>query len=673
VRPRGDAGAVWRNVPLVYAMADIEQQNGDFTIGNALLDDGQGWAPAGHQARGPRTAWFLAGEPFGDQGGAELRVTLKYDSTYTKHVFGRVRFATSAADEEGLRMAPLWASGYSTCGPFSAKKGEDLYATAFGPEGARSLERGAKFGDKAWTYRKNFRQDATNRLGNGVLAEYVAQRIWCPTTREVQWSLGSDDGFQLYVDGELVKERKVNRAVGLGQDTAEATLGPGAHLVVLKVVNTGGAGGFALQTTPLDAELRGDLGLAMLPDLEQDALRSEKLLHAYRSERSPVYLARAAALKELEDAAAALERSVPMAMVMKERAEMRPTFVLARGEYDKADESRPVTRELPSMFGPLPEGLSRDRLGLARWIVSDDNPLLRRVAINRLWEFVFGVGLVRTSEDFGMQGEWPSHPELLNWLAVEFGSRGHSVRSMLRLMVTSAAFRQQSRVSDAAATDPENRLLSWFPRRRLTAEAIRDQALYVSGLLVEQAGGPSVKPYQPDGLWREVAMLSSNTRTFRRDDGEALWRRSLYTYWKRACPPPSLLTFDAPTREFCTIRRSTTNTPLQALVLWNDEQFVEAARELAARAVRGAADDGARLAWMFRTVTGRELAGQERALAAETLRALTARYKSDPAAATSLVAVGDKAAPDDVDPTTLAAFTVLASAFLDLDATLYID
>ncbi len=672
-RPRGDAEAPWQAVPLIYAMADIEQGSGDFTIGNVLLDDGHGWAPEGHKQRGPRTTWLLSGAPFTQTGGAELRVTLKYDSTYTKHVFGRVRFSTSAADEDGLGAAPLSTSGFSTCGPFPLAKAEALYSTAFGPESAAGYDRAAKFGDKAWTFRKGFKKDATNRLAGGVHAEYVAQRVWSPTTREVEWLLGSDDGFQLYLDGKLVKERKVNRAVGLGQDRAKATLTPGPHLIVYKIVNTGGAGGFALQASATEEELGGDLCYALLPDLAKGAVRSERLLHAYRSQRSPVYLARAAALKELEDQAAALERGVPMAMVMKERDQMRPTFVLARGEYDKADAKRPVERELPTMFGPLPEGLSRDRLGLARWIVSEDNPLLRRVAVNRLWEFVFGVGLVRTSEDFGMQGEWPSHPELLDWLAVEFRARGHSVRQMLRLFVTSDAFRQQSRVSDAAAEDPDNRLLSWFPRRRLTAEAIRDQALYVSGLLVERSGGPSVKPYQPEGLWREVAMLSSNTRTFQRDGGEALWRRSLYTYWKRACPPPSLLTFDAPTREFCTIRRSTTNTPLQALVLWNDEQFVEAARELAARAVRGAADDGARMAWMFRSVTGRALSAPERALASETLRSLLARYRQDAAGAAALISVGEKAAPAGIDAPTLAAFTVLASAFLDLDATLYID
>jgi hypothetical protein len=207
----------------------------------------------------------------------------------------------------------------------------------------------------------------------------------------------------------------------------------------------------------------------------------------------------------------------------------------------------------------------------------------------------------------------------------------------------------------------------------LTAEAIRDQALYVAGLLVEQTGGPSVKPYQPEGLWREVAMPQSNTRIFRRDNGTALWRRSLYTYWKRACPPPNLMLFDAPTREFCTIRRSVTNTPLQALVLWNDEQFVEAARLLATRALKQHATDALRLASMFRRTTGRELRGKQAEMALFTLREMQRRYQRDPEAAKQLLAVGTTPAEPDLQASTLAAFTMLASAFLDLDATIYVD
>ena len=669
----GDGETEWRELKVRYALADVEQQNGDFGISNALVDNGIGWAVAGHNVPGPRTAWFLTEEAFGYEGGTELRVTLAYDSGYNQHVLGRIRLATSPGDVAGLSTLPLSTSGFYTCGPFAEAGKDKVYDREFGPEAATRIDRKEKFGKQQWKYREDLKRGQTNLLYSGSNATFVAQRIWAATARDVELALGSDDGFQLYLDGERVAERRINRGVKLDQDRAKIHLTEGEHLLVMKICNTGGAGGFAIQPTPTDKELTDDLFLVMVPNVVADEVRGERLLHSYRSLRSPVYRERSASLAALKKQVGDLEKNVPRAMVMKERSMMRPTFVLARGEYNKPDNNRPVTRELPEMFGELADDQPKNRLGLARWLVSDQNPLLRRVAINRLWEFVFGTGIVRTSEDFGMQGEWPSHPELLDWLACEFAERGHSVRAMMRLMVTSKAFQQRSVVNHDQDRDPDNRLLSWFPRRRLTAEAIRDQALYVAGLLIEEAGGPSVKPYQPDGLWREVAMVQSNTRIFRRDDGAALWRRSLYTYWKRACPPPNLLTFDAPTREFCTIRRATTNTPLQALVLWNDEQFVEAARLLATRAVREHATDAERLASMYRRTTARDLQGKQAELAMFTLREMQRRYQQDPDAAKQVLSVGTKAADAELPASTLAAFTMLASAFLDLDATIYVD
>ena len=676
VRPRegsGDGPGDWQPLTIRYALADVEQPNGDFGIGNALLDNGIGWAVAGHNVPGPRSAWFLSDEAFGFAGGTELRVTLSYDSQYTQHVLGRVRFATSHGEDAGLSTLPLATTGYHTCGPYDVKEKDAVYTTEFGPELATAIDRSKKFGKHQWQYKDKLTRGQTQLLHKGRNVTYVAQRLWAPSAREVEVALGSDDGYQLYLDGQRVDEQRVDRGVQLDQNRATIKLSKGAHLLVMKVCNTGGAGGFAIQHLPGSKELHGDLFLAMVPGIDGDKHRGERLLHAYRSNRSPVYRERSAKLKDLQAQLAAIDVGVPRAMIMQERTMMRPTFVLSRGEYDQPDQQRPVTRELPQMFGTLGDDLPKNRLGLARWLVSDRNPLLRRVSVNRLWEFVFGAGIVRTSEDFGFQGEYPSHPELLDWLACEFQAKDHSVREMLKLMVTSSAFRQRSRVQATAGRDPDNRLLSWFPRRRLTAEAIRDQALFVSGLLVEQTGGPSVKPYQPAGLWREVAMLQSNTRIFQRDDGDKLWRRSLYTYWKRACPPPSLLTFDAPTREFCTIRRGSTNTPLQALVLWNDEQFVEAARLLATRTVREQGDDQDRLAAMYRRVTSRELRGKQAEMAIHTLRQLQRRYQADPDAANQLLGVGDKPMDGNLPASLIAAFTMMASAFLDLDATIYVD
>ena len=303
-------------------------------------------------------------------------------------------------------------------------------------------------------------------------------------------------------------------------------------------------------------------------------------------------------------------------------------------------------------------------------MTSAANPLVARVAVNRLWETVFGAGIVRTSDDFGNQGEWPSHPELLDWLAVEFREGGWDLRTMLDLIVTSATYRQQSVVrAEVRNRDPDNRLLAYFPRRRLPAELIRDQALFVSGLLVERFGGPSVKPYQPHGLWEEVAMPASNTRVFKRDDGPELWRRSVYTYWKRASPPPSMLLFDAPTRESCVVRRSMTNTPLQALALWNDEQFVEAARVLAQRTLAEGGDDGARLARMFRRCTGRRPDQEAVATLTRALAGFRERYRKAPADAGKVAAIGTASRPAEPGAAEIAAWTLIASAVLDLDAT----
>src|SRR5262249_39488791 len=281
--------------------------------------------------------------------------------------------------------------------------------------------------------------------------------------------------------------------------------------------------------------------------------------------------------------------SFPTTMVMEELPKPRDTFLLLRGQYDKPGEK--VSPNVPAILPSMSKGEKHDRLALARWLVDGTNPLTGRVIVNRYWQMFFGTGLVKTAEDFGLQGESPSHPELLDWLAPEFthgvsGGRqppsAWSVKALPRLIVTSATYRQSSRVTpELLKRDPNNRLLGRGPRLRLSAEMLRDQALFVSGLLAERVGGPSVKPYQPKGLWEELAGIA-----YKQDHGEDLYRRSLYIFWKRTVAPPSMTTFDATAREACTVNRSRTNTPLQALTLMNDVTFVEASRVLAERVLR---------------------------------------------------------------------------------------
>ncbi|HEU4418431.1 MAG TPA: PSD1 and planctomycete cytochrome C domain-containing protein [Planctomycetota bacterium] len=672
-----DGSADFAAVPFVWAMADVEQDNGDYVVTNVIDDDDRGWAVDAHRKPpGPRRCLLLSATPFGCEGGTELRLTLRYTSQYEQHTFGRVRVHVGGLPEAMAARLPLATSGFHLVGPFEGDDAASLYATSFGPETVLAVDRKQRWGKQAWRFEAGLLTTKTTAsLPEGRNATYVAQRLYNSSAREASVSLGSDDGFQLYLNGARQAERRVDRSLEADQDTATIQLPAGPSLLVLKVVNAGGDAGFALRHVTRERELSGDLRLMLLPPAVQDKTLLERAALAFRETTSPVHRARKAEVQRLTEANKALDAKIPRSMVMQESTEPRSTFVLMRGEYDKPDKGRPVARALPAVFGALPADAPPNRLGLAQWVVSADNPLFLRVAVNRLWEFVFGTGIVRTSEDFGLQGEWPSHPELLDWLATEFRARGHSTRAMLRLLVTSALFRQQSRVAPETG-DRDNRLLGWFPRRRLTAEAIRDQALYVSGLLVERTGGPSVKPYQPPDLWQEVAMVQSNTRKYVQGTGEDLWRRSLYTYWKRACPPPSLLMLDAPTREFCTIRRSSTNTPLQALVLWNDEQFVEAARVLAERCLREHgrdASDESLLQSMYRRCTGHAMDDERLAVARRSLQAMRERYAMHPEHAKKLVETGQSPLDRHRPATELAALLVLAIAFLNLDACLFVD
>ena len=353
-------------------------------------------------------------------------------------------------------------------------------------------------------------------------------------------------------------------------------------------------------------------------------------------------------------------------LVMQERPFSPRAWVLERGEYDQRREE--VSPGVPAVLPPLPAGTPLSRLGLAQWLVHPDQPLTARVMVNRLWQSVFGVGLVRTSEDFGVMGDRPTHPRLLDWLAVEFVESGWDVNHILKLIVTSATYQQTGAVTaEKLQRDAENRYLARGPRLRLDAEVLRDQALDVSGLLRRDMGGPSVKPYQPGGLWNVVAITSSNTRVFEPDSGDALYRRSIYTFWKRTSPPPSMAAFNAPTREQCTVRRERTNTPIQALVLMNDMQFVEAARQLAVHTLNRHQDDTARAEWMFKTALSRPGTHedvQDMLSAADELRVIF-RQKSDSAG--ELIRTGETPVDSKLDAAELAAWTIVGNTLMNRD------
>ncbi|MCC7377111.1 MAG: PSD1 domain-containing protein [Verrucomicrobiales bacterium] len=398
----------------------------------------------------------------------------------------------------------------------------------------------------------------------------------------------------------------------------------------------------------------------------------EAIRRFFREKRSDEYRRLKEALDTARKDRDELDRAIPSTMVMAELEKPRDTFIRLRGAYDKLGDK--VTAGTPAALSSFPSGAPMNRLGLAQWLVSPDHPLTARVTVNRYWQMYFGTGLVKTAEDFGAQGDWPSHPELLDWLAREFMESGWDVKHLQRLILTSAAYRRDARVTEEhQQKDAENRLLARGPRFRLQAEFIRDQALAISGLLEGRIGGASVSPYQPAGLWEELSMREDSknfsAQFFVQSKGSDLYRRSMYTFWKRSSPPPQMSTFDAPDRETCTVRRPRTNTPLQALVLLNDPTYLEASRKLAERLMARSGTDAERVAWAFRLATARHPGAEEQAVLLRVLAQQREFYFRHRDAAGALLKLGEAPRDGSLDDVELAAWTMLSSTLLNLDET----
>jgi len=355
-------------------------------------------------------------------------------------------------------------------------------------------------------------------------------------------------------------------------------------------------------------------------------------------------------------------------LIAKDLAKPRKTRLLERGEYN-LPTGEPLQPDVLEAMNPLPEGAPRNRLGLAKWLTSREQPVVARVLVNRIWQRVFGAGLVRTPEDFGLQGQQPTHPELLDWLAVELHDSGWDLKHMLRLMVTSRAFRQGSALRDGV-NDPENKLWARGPHYRLDAEVLRDIALWASGLLDPYMGGEGVKPYQPAGLWKALAHPASNTKQYQQDKGRMVYRRSLYVYWKRTSPHPMMMLFDAPSRETSCVNRSRTNTPLQSLGLFNETQRIEMARMFAERLLKERATDAERLDLLFTLLACREPSDAERTACVKLLQTMRTRYADADKEALALLATGEVPRDKSLDPTAHAAWTQLSVTLLASDLAL---
>lgn len=574
---------------------------------------------------------------------------------------------TTATAKVDLKLAKDWLiaaippqptfSGWEFSGPYKAADFDQAFAKQNAPEPE------GKGDTLPW---KSITLELGKPLEGLIAAEnaagYFRAKVTGKPGRYIA-RISSDDGVSVWVNSKQMHMNKVLRGVTQGEDSFKIDLNDGENTILIKVVNGGGADGVKLS---IGDETSGKIDAVLAP------ARTDKPLSAEQAQAiKGLYLSLAktknsAQFVKLSTQREELLKQIPMTLVAKELPEPRKAFVLRRGEYNLPTD--PVERTTPEALGPWPKDAPRNRLGLAEWLVNPQHPLTARVFANRIWQQHFGVGIVKTAEDFGNQGEWPSHPELLDYLAVTFQKSGWSVKKLHKAILMSNAFRQSSVVTSAKLeADPENRMISRGPRFRLDAEMIRDNALFVSGLLKQRIGGRGFKPYQPEGIWEAIAFTDSNTSKYSQDMDDSIYRRSLYLFWKRTSPHPIMMAFDAPMRETCVVRRSRTNTPLQALVTLNEPAFVEASRVMAEQLIAKPATDEVRIAIAFSAALSRKISGRESALLLTALARYRAEYNLEPAKAEKLIKVGLSKVNPTLDKREVAAWTLLCSTIMNTD------
>lgn len=654
-------GVSTQKLQFQYAASDLGKSRAQ----NAI--DGKGdtaWEIEESRAE-PHTGVFLLKELQTLAQPAELKLRFRLKGNESEKALARFRLSAATnpsliAGLFGTRLTP-----WHLVGPFKGEDIETALRADYPPE--KTVDYAKKYDgvrdEISWREQSSFEDGKSHVLVDqlhGVHGVYYFHRkVHAAASAKMEISLRADDLVRVWLNGSLAGERDHKTEIGAAPLRLMLDLRQGENDLLVKVVNHQNECRFRFDPAFIDDNSVTPNIAALLAATASPAGDDAKLVrNHYRAVHSPEWKQVSENLALWREEQQALDKAIPTTLVAKESAKPHETHMLMRGEYDKLGDV--VTPAVPSVLPPLPKGAPANRLGLAEWLVNPDHPLTARVIVNRLWQQYFGVGLVKTTEDFGRQGESPSHPELLDWLATEFVQSGWDVKHVQRLILTSATYRQTSAAPGSLYTrDPENRLLARGPRFRVDAESLRDTALAVSGLLIEEIGGPSVKPYQPPGLWEAVSY--NNSQKYEQDPGVANYRRSVYTHWKRQAPPPNLLIFDAPTREYCVVRRPRTNTPLQALVLLNDPQFVEASRAFASRILRECAQDKRqRLEYAFKLATARVPSTDEVKTLEEVLDAQMRAFEEQSA--------GKKLASADPSPE-IAAWTSVASMILNLDET----
>lgn len=608
----------WIKLTPAYAFADVEQDDGSFNVLHAIdssMNEKEGWAVAGHVTPGGRNAWFVFNPIDLADENLKLRVQLHYQSDFAKHQFRHVRLSLSDSSpsipkDQQISLGPIYSVG-----PFPIESPAPGYSRQFASQG-KPFEKSETFSyqesEYSWEKQTKLTPVAVNSLPaisdrSSVLMLY--QNLTSPKNQTITLLCDADDGLMVFLNNKAVSSRRGPHELNPLEQEIDLELKKGKNDLYLKVVNHEGDSkltyAFRSPAVPLSEAL---IELVKTPQGSRAPATTAALRQYYRNVfcLHPDWLALLDLEKGTRKAKEALEKEIATTLIWKETKEPRTSHVLIRGQYDQPGDA--VERAVPEFLGPFPDGAPKNRLGLANWLTSNGHPLTARVAVNRFWQQIFGTGLVKTSEDFGSQGEPPSHPDLLDWLSVDFRTNQWDIKRLVRMIVTSDTYCASHQLTpELQSRDPYNRLLARGARHRLDAEVLRDQALFLSGLLVDQQGGPSVKPPQPDGLWAAVGYSGSNTVRFRPDQGEKIYRRSVYTFWKRTSPPPQMAMLDAPSRESCTARRERTNTPLQALLLLNEQQFIDSAKSLAKRILEERSEDSEldQVRWLFETITAR--------------------------------------------------------------------
>ncbi|MFT4548216.1 MAG: hypothetical protein ACI8XO_002636 [Verrucomicrobiales bacterium] len=556
---------------------------------------------------------------------------------------------------------------WQVIGPFSDPGGaEKTHAKKFAPEERVDLK--AEIDGKQWQRREQLANGQVHALdGAANAAWYLYRSVESNAASTVDLSLGSDDAIKLWQNGEVKVDHYIGRGPAPDQEKVTLILPAGTSHVLMKITNISGGAGFYFGVR--GSELPGKIAnlLKVPADKRDEAGRQE--VAAYYAGIAPILADARAKLEAATKQRAEYDKNLPRTLVTVSMPQPRVTRILARGNW-LDDSGEIVQPAVPSFLGKIDTGERRaNRLDLANWVVDPSNPSTARTFVNRLWKLFFATGLASNVDDLGSQGQWPTHPELLDWLAVEFVDSGWDVKHMVELIVTSEAYARSSKTTPALRErDPSNALIAHQSRFRLDAEMIRDNALSLSGLLVEKIGGGSVKPYQPAGYWEH---LNFPGRTWSADAGDNQYRRALYTHWQRSFLHPAMLAFDAPSREECTAERPRSNTPLQALVLLNDPTFVEAARAFAERIVEeGGADPAARITWAYREALSRQPSASEAKLLGDLHASQFARYTGDAAAAAALMSVGLHKAAADTPAPELASWTAVARTILNLHETI---